>query len=177
MKLKKQLTEESKSNLDKDIHLDELSKAFYKMMNNKSPGQDGICVEFYKVYWNDVKNDVLEVFVHDLNNKQLVYSQHMAVIKLLYKKGNRHAIKNWRPISLLNVDFKILSKALAKRIKNILPELTNTDQRGCIKGRYIGENIRLVEDIMHAKDDESLIFSKTKKRLLTVLNGGGCLRC
>ena len=156
--IKNQLTEKSKSNLDKDINLDELSKALYKMKNNKSPGQDGICVEFYKVYWNDVKNDVLEVFVHGLNNKQLAYSQYMAVIKLLYKKGNRQDIRNWRPISLLNVDFKILSKALAERIKHIFPEIINTDQRGCIKGRYIGENIRLVEDIIHAKDDESVIL-------------------
>ena len=111
--IKNQLTEESKSNLDKDINLDELSKALYKMKNNKGPGQDGICVEFYKIYWNDAKNDVLEVFVHGLNNKQLAYSQYMAVIKPLYKKGNRQDITNWRPISLLNVDLKILSKALA----------------------------------------------------------------
>ena len=129
------------------------------MKSNKSPGQDGICVEFYKVYWNDVKNDVLEVFVHGLNNKLLAYSQYMAVIiKLLYKKGNRQDIRNWRPLSLFNVDFKILSKALAERIKHILPEMIYTDQRGCIKGRYMGENIRLVEDIIHAKDDESVIL-------------------
>ena len=102
------------------------------MKNNKSPGQDGICVEFYKVYWNDVKNDVLEVFVHGLSNKQLAYSQDIAVIKLLYKKGNRQDMKNWRRISLLNVDCKILSKALAERIKNSLPEIIKTDRRGFI---------------------------------------------
>ena len=136
--IKNQLTEKSKSNLDEGIYLDELSKSLYKMKNNKSPAQDGICVAFYKVYWNDVNNDVLEVFVHGLNNKQLAYSQDIAVIKLLYKNGNRQDMKNWRRISLLNVDYKIRSKALAERIKNILPEIIKTDQRGLIKGRYIG---------------------------------------
>ena len=45
-----------------------------------------------------------------------------------------------------------------------MPEIINTDQRGCIKCRYIGENIRLVEDIMHAKDDESVILLLDKEK-------------
>ena len=126
------------------------------MKNNKSPGQDGICVEFYKMYWNNVKDDFFEVITKGLNDRHLAHSHYMAVIKLLYKKGDRHDVKNWRPISLLNVDFKILSKTLSERIKHVLPEIIHTDQRGCIKGRFIGENIRLIEDIVQEKDDDSI---------------------
>ena len=68
---------------------------------------------------------------------------------MLYKKGNRLDIKSWRPISLLNTDFKILSKTLAERIKMALPKIIHTDQRGCVTGRNIGENIRLLEDIIN----------------------------
>ena len=82
----------------------------------------------------------------------------MAIITLIYKKGQREDIKNWRPISLLNVDMKILSKMLAERLKTVLPEIIHVDQRGCLKGRHIGENIRLVEDIIHAYDSEELIL-------------------
>ena len=59
-------------------------------------------------------------------------------------------LKNWRPITgtLLNVDYKIASKAIARRIEPMLPHLIHADQTGFIKGRYIGENIRLIKDLM-----------------------------
>ena len=111
----------------------------FKMKKNKSPGQDGICVEFYKMYWNEVKEDLFEVVAKGLDDRRLAHLQYLAIIKLLYKKGDRHNMKNWRPISLLNVDYKILSKTLAERIKCVLPEIIRTDQRGCIQGCFIGE--------------------------------------
>ena len=153
-----QLNEESKSRLEEDITIVELSKALLKMSNNKSPGQDGICIEFYKLYWKDIKYDFYGIVRQGLDNHRLAHSSYLAIIKLLYKKGCRSDIRNWRPISLLNTDFKILSKALAERIKIVLPEIINTDQRGYIKGRYIGENIRLIEDVIHAKSDDSVIL-------------------
>jgi len=57
-------------------------------------------------------------------------------------------LSNWRPITLLNVDFKIAAKAIAKRLESILPNLIHPDQTGFVKGRYIGENVRLISDIM-----------------------------
>ena len=76
------------------------------MMNNKSPGQDGICIEFYKIYSSLIENDFHEVIINGLEHNQLPYSQYLAIIKLLYKEGNRLDIKNLRPISLSNTDFK-----------------------------------------------------------------------
>ena len=156
--MEQELKEESKNKLEEDITIAELSEALQKMNNNKSPGHDGICVEFYKLYWNNIKYDFYEVVQQGLENYQLSHSNYLAIIKLLYKKGCRTDIRNWRPISLLNTDFKILSKALAERIKTVLPEIIHTDQRGCIKGRYIGENIRLLEDIINSKSDDSMIL-------------------
>ena len=57
-------------------------------------------------------------------------------------------LSNWRPITLLNVDSKIATKAIAKRLEASLPKLVNPDQTGFIRGRYIGENIRLIIDAM-----------------------------
>ena len=63
-------------------------------------------------------------------------------------------LKNWRPITLLNNDYKIASKAIAKRIEVVLPRLIHTDQTGFIKGRYIGENIRLISDLLEQTQTE-----------------------
>ena len=154
----KKLSEEDRISLDSCLTMKEITKALSLMKNNKSPGPDGIVAEFYKIYWNELKHDILEVYIYSQNKRSLTYSQYLAAMILLYKKGRREDIKNWRPISLLNVDLKILSKTLAERLKTVLPKLIHTDQRGCIKGRYAGENIRLVEDIVETSDDESVIL-------------------
>ena len=151
----KTISGSSKQFMESIITKEEISKAIKKMPNNKSPGQDGIPVEFYKVYWNVIADDLLEVIHKGLDNKQLPYTQYLAVIVLLYKKGSRAEIKNWRPISLLNVDYKILSKVLAERLKSVLPEIIHYDQRGCVPGRYIGENIRLIDDLLFEIENEN----------------------
>ena len=61
----------------------------------------------------------------------------------------REFLKNWRPISLLNVTYKIGSSCIANRIKTVLPNLINEDQTGFISGRYIGDNLRTIYDIIH----------------------------
>ena len=58
-------------------------------------------------------------------------------------------LENWRPISLLNVDYKIATKVIAKRSEKVLPDIINRSQTGYIKGRFIGENIRIIKDVMH----------------------------
>ena len=72
-----------------------------------------------------------------------------AIISLL-PKGEKNGLflQNWRPISLLDVDYKILAKALANRLIEFLPQLIDEDQTGYVKKRFIGNNIRIIEDIM-----------------------------
>ena len=76
-------------------------------------------------------------------------SQRQAVITLIAKKGrDKRFIKNWRPISLLNVDAKIISKCLANRVKKVIPSLISSDQTAYVPGRYIGESVRLTSDLL-----------------------------
>ena len=83
-------------------------------------------------------------------------SQRQAVITLIEKKDqDRCDLKNWRPISLLNVDAKIASKVIAERMKRVLPNLVHNNQTGYIPGRNISENIRSILDIME--------YTKAKK--------------
>ena len=80
---------------------------------------------------------------------QLSVTQRRGIIKLIPKKdAEPYFIKNWRPISLLNCDYKIATKAIANRFKQVLPNLIDIDQTGFLKGRFIGENIRLIDSII-----------------------------
>ena len=83
----------------------------------------------------------------------LSISQRRGIISLIPKKSKyKTVLENLRPISLLNVDYKILTKVITKRIENVLPTLINYDQTGYVKGRYIGENVRLISDLIQYTD-------------------------
>ena len=73
-------------------------------------------------------------------------------MSLLHKKGDTTNVNNYRPLSLTGIDYKILTYILAERVQKVLKQITNTDQKWFIKGRFIGYNIRLVQDtIEYAK--------------------------
>ena len=88
---------------------------------------------------------------------QLSASQRQAIIRLIEKKDkDKKLIKNWRPISLLNTDLKIVSRALAKRLKCVLPTLISSNQTAYVKDRFIGEGARLISDILEVTDSLNL---------------------
>ena len=90
------------------------------MQNNKTPGNDGLTKEFYGTLWNEIKYIFLKSLEQAKEKNQLSASQHQAVIKLIEKKDtDQRYIKRWRPISLLNVNTKIISKALAVKLKKL----------------------------------------------------------
>ena len=71
------------------------------------------------------------------------------MISVLPKKNkDTLLLKNWRPITLLNIDYKIATKCIAKRQEKVLPTLIDKDQTGYVKNRFIGENIRLISDVI-----------------------------
>ena len=127
------------------------------MVSDKSPGTDGLPVEFYKVFWNNISGPLIEALNHAYKNGELPITQRRGVIRLIPKKdADPHLIKNWRPITLLNCDYKIAAKAIAGRIKKVLPKIINEDQTGFLKGRTIGENIKLIDDIIKFADKNQL---------------------
>lgn len=77
------------------------------------------------------------------------YSQRLAVISLIFKKGEQTNIKNYRPISLTNTDYKIIAFVFARRLQKVIDNLINENQSAYIKGRYIGENARIILDLFN----------------------------
>ena len=119
------------------------------MPNDKTPGSDGLSVNFYKVFWQELKYDLCQVFNKCFERGELCPSMRRGIITLLPKQGKDNLyLKNWRPISLLNTDYKILAKLIANRLKKVLSLLICSDQTGFMKKRYTGENIRLFLDMI-----------------------------
>ena len=80
--------------------------------------------------------------------RHLSISQRQAVIKLTEKEDrDKRFIKNWRPMTLLNVDLKIISKALSEKPKKVLPDLISSQQTAYVKNRNISERGRLISDV------------------------------
>ena len=106
--------------LEEPLSADECHKALTNMKSDKSPGSDGLPAEFYNFFWDEIGEALVEVLNFCFTKGLLTESMRLAIISLLYKKGDIELLKNWRPISLLNVDYKIGSKALANRLQLIL---------------------------------------------------------
>ena len=124
--------------------------------NGKSPGNDGLTSEFYIKFWNLLGQLLTDSLNFSYQHGELSNSQKQAIIRLIEKKDkDRRYIKNWRPISLLNVDTKIASKALALRLEKVLPHIIHGDQYAYVKGRTIFDAVRSIDDIME--------FTKTKQ--------------
>ena len=151
------LDETSKSLINQPISIEECTNAMKQLPNNKSPGQDGFTTNFYKFFWIDLKDILLESYKYSYEQKNLTQSQKLGVLNLIPKEGKDiRLLSNWRPISLLNTDYKILTKVLAMRLQKVIPNLINGDQVGYIKGRYIGQNIRSLFDIIQYANDEQI---------------------
>ena len=75
-------------------------------------------------------------------------SQRQGILTLLFKKGDKRVLDNWRPISLLNTDYKILARVLSQRLQRVIQKLVSSDQTGYIKGRSAANNLRLVQDVI-----------------------------
>ena len=143
------LTEEQKKICEDELTEKEIHQSLTSMENNKSPGNDGLTKEFYCTFWDKIKN----IFINSLREskclKALSTSQRQAIIRLIEKpnKGKRFT-SNWRPISLLNVDQKLIPKTLASRLKKVLPFLIGSGQSAYVNGRFLGESGRLIADII-----------------------------
>ena len=145
----KQLKEQNKILCEKPIVESEAKLVIKNMKNGKTPGSDGYLVEFYKFFWNDIGDFLLRSFNEGFSKGELSVTQRHGILTCIPKgQKSREFISNFRPITLLNVDYKILSGILAARMRKVLPDIISDSQKGFLKERYIGENSRLVYDVM-----------------------------
>jgi hypothetical protein len=127
------------------------------MKNNKSPGTSGFGADFFKVFWRKLGSFVVRALNHAYSSGHLSLTQSQGVITCIPKENkSRLFLKNWRPITLLNTVYKIGSGSISNRIKSVLDSLISREQTGFIPNRYMGENTRLIYDIMQYTEEHNI---------------------
>lgn len=152
-----------REDLERPLSQEELKTALTKLNRGKCPGTDGLSVEFYLRFWSLLERPFLRCLESAITTGRLTTEQRRGVINLIPKKdADRSNISNWRPITLLNTDYKIYTKALALRVQSCVKEVISPDQTGFIPGRFIGTNVRTIIDAiqeLQESDEGGWVFS------------------
>jgi hypothetical protein len=127
----------------------EIQQATFQMHPSKAPGPDGMSSFFFQKYWHIVGQDVVTAIFSVVNSGHMLQKLNHSHLVLIPKKKNPQLVSDYRPISLSNVVYKILSKVLANRLKHVLPKIISESQSAFVPGRQITDNINVAFELMH----------------------------
>ena len=151
------LSEEDREICEGRLSYEECYAAIKAMKDNKSPGSDGLPKEFYKLFFPVFGHSFVNMVNGCFEDGQLTESQRLGYISLLCKKLDvPQFLTNWRPISLLNVDYKIISKSICNRLKLVMSSLISVDQTCAVPGRSIADNCHLLRCISDYVDQKNM---------------------
>ena len=144
-----ELTGEQKKALDADITVNEIEQAIHGLKSGKAPGPNGLPIEFYKLQTDTLAPYLLRMFLECREQGSLPEDQRLATIVVLHKEGKpRDDCAGYRPISLLNVEAKVLAKVLASRLVGVITDLVHADQSGFMPRRSTMLNLRRLNAVM-----------------------------
>ncbi len=142
------VSNDEKQKLAADLTPQEVAGAIDAMPKGKSPGSDGLTAAFYTRFSSKLSPLLAKVANQARETGLLPPSLRIGYVKVLYKKGARNEVRNYRPISLLNVDSKIISRALVSRFYSTLSDIVPLNQNGFVPQRTIDANIHLLRDVL-----------------------------
>jgi hypothetical protein len=128
---------------------EEVKKDLFSIGDLKAPGPDGLHVVFYKRFWPMVEEDLVAAVLQSLNSGKIPEGWNDTVIVLIPKNDDPKKVTKYRPISLCNVIYKVISKLLATRLKGVLPEIIGEQQSAFVPGRIITDNILIAYECVH----------------------------
>ena len=152
------LSKDEASEVEHDLTKDELLNALKGFQRGKTPGDDGFKKEFYETFFELLWRNLTDSLMKPFKRASYLYLKAEELYRFIIPKdeNNLMVLSKWQLITLLNVDYKILARAIAKRIESKLPKLVHSDQTGFVKGRYIGQNMRLLNDLMEFTESNKL---------------------
>ena len=143
------VTNEMNMELTRGFTKEKVVVALKQMHPTKSPGPDGMSTLFFQKYWSIVGTNVSNLVLNVLNHGMSIFEINRTNIALVPKNKNPHKIIDFRPISLCNMVYKLISKTLANRLKAILPFIILENQSAFVANRLITDNILVDYEIMH----------------------------
>jgi hypothetical protein len=135
--------------LESLFSLDKIRRIVFACNPSKAPIPDGMSFQFYQTFWEVIKSDLLSIFIVFYNHELDIAKFNLASICLLPKKEDAITIRNFRPISLINCSFKIITKLLADRLACMIDSLIAPSQTAYIKGRLILDNVVCAHEVLH----------------------------
>lgn len=151
----RRVTEEQNSSLVAEVSFEEFTLAIKQMHPDKSAGPDGLNPAFYHNFWKIMGREVFECCKGWLQGNHLPADLNSANIVLIPKKENAASMKDYRPIALCNVLYKIMAKVLANRLKLILPGLISENQSAFVPGQNITNNVLVAFEVIHHMRNKS----------------------
>ena len=128
-----------------------------KLQIGKTPGCDGIIAYFYKHFTEELYPILTSLFNQIFEDQELTPTQKLAIISLIFKKGDDRLVPNYCPISLINCDYKILAYILIAQMEESLLLVIHPNQTAYMKNRFIGTNICSVQDIITQSVEDNII--------------------
>jgi hypothetical protein len=123
--------------LEQSITYDELLAALRAGARRKSPGIDGLSLEFYTANWKMVREELLQLLNHMFLNKHISPRQKHGILVCLPKSTNPRTLDDYRPISLLTTEYKLLARILARRLRHTLTDQLQKNQFCGVQGNSI----------------------------------------
>jgi hypothetical protein len=149
-KVKPCVTDEMNAGLCAPYTREEVKKALFNIDDLKAPGPDGLHAIFFKRYWSLIGKELTDEVLAAINSGNIPEGWNNTNIVLIPKVESPESITQYRPISLCNVIYKVISKVLAARLKIILPEIISTTQSAFVPGRLITHNVLVAFECYHA---------------------------
>ena len=160
------------------LSVEECFEALSGMAKSKAPHLDGLPAEFYLKFCHVLGQDLVHVLNSCYTAGSLTLSQRRGIISLSFKKGDRLDMWNCRPISLLNVDYKLAASTIAARLLKVIHLVVAEDQTCGVLGRYIGENVAFLRDVVSYAtmfDSPVLILSLDQEKALDRVDWPLCM--
>jgi hypothetical protein len=142
-------SEDDKAFMSSPFTLDELKEVVFGMEPNKAAGPDGFNAEFYQKFWEIVKMDLLILLNNFHNNELNINNLNHGVVTLVPKGVDADRIQKYRPICVLNVVYKIVTKILTSRLIRVVCLVINESQTAFLKGRYILEGVVTMHETLN----------------------------
>ena len=143
------ITEAENDLLSRIPEVDEIKKVVWEMNSHKASGPDGFPSLFFKKYWDAVESQVISIVQSFFREGWLLRQMNHTFITLIPKRQGACNFNHFRPISLCNFYYKIISKILVMRLRQILPKLIDPAQAAFVPERWIAENVVLAQEVVH----------------------------